>query len=61
MDNNEYVWKVLLPECFIKFYMDHFGYGKGEAELRISETPLKKGNDDESSDESGDYLNHLQN
>ena len=22
--NNEYVWKVLLAECFIKFYMDMF-------------------------------------
>jgi len=24
VENNEYVWKVLLPECFIKFYSDHF-------------------------------------
>ena len=42
MDNNEYVWKVLLPETFIKFYMDHFGVEKEEAEFRISETPLGK-------------------
>ena len=54
MDNNEYVWKVLLPECFIKFYMDHFGLDKVNAERRISETPLKKGKDDHSSDENGD-------
>ena len=40
MDNNEYIWKVLLPECFIKFYMDMFGFEKAEAETRISETPL---------------------
>merc|ERR1712059_199364 len=42
MDNNEYVWKVLLPETFIKFYMDHFEVDKVEAEKRISETPLRK-------------------
>ena len=23
-DNNEYVWRVLLPECFIKVYSDFF-------------------------------------
>ena len=40
MDNNEYVWKVLLPECFIKLYMDMFGMEKDEAETRIGETPL---------------------
>lgn len=45
MDNNEYVWKVLLPECFIKFYMDHFHLDKVEAETRISETPLKENDD----------------
>jgi len=52
MDNNEYVWKVLLAECFIKFYMDHFNVDKKEAEKRISETPLRKSDDD--SDESSD-------
>jgi hypothetical protein len=41
MDHNEYVWKVLLPECFIKFYMDFFSVGKAEAEQRIGETPLR--------------------
>ena len=50
MVDNEYVWKVFLPECFIKFYMDHFGFGRTEAERRISETPLKR--DDQSSDKS---------
>jgi len=53
MDNNEYVWKVLLAECFIKFYMDHFGLNKQEAEKRIGETPLRKvgtESDDESCD-----------
>jgi len=53
MDNNEYVWKVLLAECFIKFYMDHFGLNKQEAEKRISETPLRKVGT-ESDDESDD-------
>lgn len=42
LDNNEYVWKVLLPECFIKFYMDMFGLEKAEAEVKIKETPLHK-------------------
>ena len=52
MDNDEYVWKVLLAECFIKFYMDHFNVLKAEAEIMISETPLHKedgGSDDENS------------
>ena len=53
MDNNEYVWKVLLAECFIKFYMDFFNFDKAEAEKRISETPLHKkvDSDDEISSE----------
>eukprot|EP00092_Neocalanus_flemingeri_P017995 GFUD01019474.1.p1 GENE.GFUD01019474.1~~GFUD01019474.1.p1 ORF type:complete len:787 (+),score=287.80 GFUD01019474.1:221-2362(+) len=53
MDNNEYVWKVLLAECFIKFYMDHFGLDKKEAEKKISETPLpkKEDSDEEASSE----------
>ena len=54
MDNNEYVWKVLLAECFIKFYMDHFGFHKKEAEERISETPLRKGVEDSNEDNSSD-------
>ena len=51
MDNNEYVWKVLLPECFIKFYMDFFKLDKKEAEKRISETPLSKVGEENSSDD----------
>jgi len=53
MDNNEYVWKVLLAECFIKFYMDFFNFDKAESEKRISETPLHKKveSDDEISSE----------
>ena len=50
MDCNEYVWKVLLPECFIKFYMDHFKVSKEEAKKRISETPLR-GEEDSDEDE----------
>ena len=46
MDMNELVWKVLLPECFIKFYMDHFSVSKAEAEKRISETPLPNEGDE---------------
>ena len=44
-----YVSRVLLPECLIKIYMDHFGLKKNEAEKRISETPLPES--DEDSDE----------
>ena len=51
MDNNEYMWKVLLAECFIKFYMDHFEFDKKEAEKRISETPLGKAVEDGEEDE----------
>jgi len=54
MDNNEYVWKVLLAECFIKFYMDHFGFDKKETEKRISETPLRKAAEDSEEDNSSD-------
>ena len=46
MDNSEYVWKVLLPECFIKFYMDWFKVEKTEAELMIKETPIDEGIED---------------
>ena len=49
-ENNEYVWKVLLSECFIKFYMDFFAISKKEAEQRIKETPH---DDDLSSSEDG--------
>ena len=46
MDNSKYVWKVLLPECFIKFYMDWFKVKKTEAELMIKETPIDEGIED---------------
>ena len=39
---DEKVKVLLLPECFIKMYADHFQFSKEEAELRISETPLHK-------------------
>ena len=42
MDKNEYVWKVLLPECFIKVYGDKFGVSRAEAEVMIGETPLHR-------------------
>ena len=29
--------EVLMPECFIKFYMDFFSLSRGEAETRIRE------------------------
>ena len=45
-DNNDYIWKVLMPECLIKLYMDFFNMPKEEAEVRIRETPL----DEEKSD-----------
>ena len=32
--------QVLLPECFIKFYMDFFELTKVEAETKIKETPM---------------------
>ena len=51
MKNNEYVWKVILVETFIKFYMELFGFEKKEAEQRIRETPLRKGTDTSSDDE----------
>ena len=47
-DNNDYIWKVLMPECFIKFYMDFFDISREEAETRIRETPL--GEEDTDSD-----------
>ena len=42
MDTNEYVWKVLLPECLIKVYGDKFGVSRAEAEVMIGETPLHR-------------------
>jgi hypothetical protein len=43
--HNDYVWKVLLPECLIKFYMDFFHLDKSTAETKIRETPLRKRDD----------------
>jgi len=37
---SNYVWRVLLPECLIKFYMDFYSVDKAEAETRIAESPL---------------------
>ena len=39
--------QVLLPECFIKFYMDFFKVTKAEAEIKIKETPLKDEDEDD--------------
>ena len=47
--HEQYVSRVLLPECLIKIYMDYFGFIKTEAEKRIFETPPS---DDEDSDEN---------
>ena len=47
-DYNDYIWKVLIPECFIKFYMDFFNISKEEAETRIGETPLGEAESDDS-------------
>ena len=37
----DYVEKVILPECMIKLYMDIFGLDKKDAEKAIAETPLR--------------------
>ena len=42
MNNPEYIWKVLLPECFLKVYADKFGVSRAEAEVMIRETPLHR-------------------
>jgi hypothetical protein len=42
MDKKEYVWNVMLPECFIKVYGDKFGVSRAEAEVMIGETPLHR-------------------
>ena len=44
-ENNDFIWKVILPECFIKFYMDQFSFNKEEAERRIKNTPLHEKDD----------------
>ena len=40
-----HLFQVMLPECFIKFYMDFFQLTKVEAETKMKETPMK--DDDE--------------
>ena len=39
-EQGDYVWKVLLPECLTRFYMDFCGVERNEAEQRMAETPL---------------------
>ena len=46
--NLDYISKVLLPTCLIKFYADHFNLDVRDAERRIFNTPIQ---DDLSSDE----------
>ena len=41
-EQGDYVWKVLLPECLTRFYMDFCGVGRSEAEQRMAETPLHR-------------------
>ena len=36
----DYVFKVLQPECLIKFYMEFFDVNKGTAEANIREHTL---------------------
>ena len=55
-DNNEYVWKVLMPEGFIRLYSDFFQVTMKEAEQMIKETPFDD-SDDESSDSSSENDN----
>ena len=50
-DNLDYVSKVLMPECLIKFYMDFFKISKAEAETKIKETPIE--DEDNNEDEDG--------
>ena len=54
-DNNEYIWKVLMPEGFIRLYSDFFKLTMKEAEQRIKETPFD--DSDGSSDNSSDNDN----
>ena len=51
-DNNEYIWKVLMPEGFIRIYSDFFQVTMKEAEQMIKETPFD--DSDESSDSSSE-------
>ena len=51
MNNQDYVWKVLLPEFYLKVYGDWFNVDKLVAEAMIKETPLHK-RDDSSQGES---------
>ena len=51
-DNNEYIWKVLMPECFIRLYGDFFGITMTEAEQRIKETPFEDDTDSESDNDN---------
>ena len=55
-DNNDYVWKVLMPEGFIRLYSDFFQVTMKEAEQMIKETPFDD-SDDESSDSSSENDN----
>ena len=41
-DNSEYVWHVILAECFIKVYSDQFGVSRAQAEVMIGETPIRE-------------------
>ena len=52
VDNNEYIWKVLMPECFIRLYSDLFKITKKEAELKIKETPFDDSDESSDSDSS---------
>ena len=40
-DNAEYVWNVLVPECFIKVYANHCDVSLAQAEVMMRETPLR--------------------
>ena len=41
----QYIEKVVLPECLMKFYMDVCGVLKEEALFQIAETPLNPKDD----------------
>ena len=56
MKNQDYVWKVLLPEFYIKVYSDWFNVDKKLAETMMKETPLHK-REDSSQGESEDERN----
>ena len=46
-DNNEYIWKVLMPECMIRLYSEFFQVTMKEAEKMIKETPFDSDSDSE--------------